>query len=365
MDKIKTVKIKNEDGSISQNSYTISVDAVDVDMANGKDLQDTIGTIDIDTDGNIATQLKRIKNYDIAIENIETNIENIETDIENIEIDISDLQADNASIKSDFNKKPYCFNTVLDMKAATELKDGDYATTLGFYTINDGGAGEYKISSNNDGFIQNLNNDLFAKLIIKEEYTPATFGCKEDGTTDDTTLLQAYFDYMYQNGYQIKLSANKTYLITNSILLDEYIYLEGNNAKIYCTANCPALRNRGTTKLQSSTIQNLRLQGANNSEYTNNIGIYFAGIYSNFENINISYFYDGIKQYSENISGNQVTCKFNNLNIRYNSHYGMDLGASQNGRITDGWITNCNIGSGVCGLSIGSCKGYFLDNLHF
>ena len=62
MDKIKTVKIKNPDGSVSEETYTISVDAKDVDMANGKELQETIGTIDIDTDGNIAEQLKNLKN---------------------------------------------------------------------------------------------------------------------------------------------------------------------------------------------------------------------------------------------------------------------------------------------------------------
>lgn len=60
MDKIKTVKIKNEDDSISEETYTISVDALNVDMANNKNLQDTIGDIDIDTDGNIAEQLKNI-----------------------------------------------------------------------------------------------------------------------------------------------------------------------------------------------------------------------------------------------------------------------------------------------------------------
>jgi len=60
MDKIKTIKIKNEDGSISEESYTISVDAKNVDMNNGKDLQDTIGDINVDRDGSIAEQLKNI-----------------------------------------------------------------------------------------------------------------------------------------------------------------------------------------------------------------------------------------------------------------------------------------------------------------
>lgn len=60
MDKIKTVKIKNPNGSVSEETYIISVDAKDVDMKNGKDLQDTIGDINIDRDGSIAEQLKNI-----------------------------------------------------------------------------------------------------------------------------------------------------------------------------------------------------------------------------------------------------------------------------------------------------------------
>lgn len=60
MDKIKTVKIKNPDGSVSEETYTISVDAKDVDMKNSKDLQDTIGDINVDRDGSIAEQLKNI-----------------------------------------------------------------------------------------------------------------------------------------------------------------------------------------------------------------------------------------------------------------------------------------------------------------
>ncbi len=60
MDKIKTVKIKLPDGSVSEETYTISVDAKDVDMKNGKDLQDTIGDINVDRDGSIAEQLKNI-----------------------------------------------------------------------------------------------------------------------------------------------------------------------------------------------------------------------------------------------------------------------------------------------------------------
>lgn len=121
MDKIKTVKIKLPDGSVSEETYTISVDAKDVDMKNGKDLQDTIGDINIDIDGNISEQL----NY------LNENVDNLNIDIK---------------------KKAYFFNTVSDMKNAN-LKVGDYACTLGYYTVNDGGAANYQIVNS-----QNSNN---------------------------------------------------------------------------------------------------------------------------------------------------------------------------------------------------------------
>lgn len=80
MNKIKTVKIKNLDGSVSEESYTIAVDAKNVDMENGKELQETIGTIDIDNDGDISNQLKDLKNNKInkidIIDNLESNDKN-------------------------------------------------------------------------------------------------------------------------------------------------------------------------------------------------------------------------------------------------------------------------------------------------
>lgn len=134
MDKIKTVKIKNPDGSVSEETYTISVDAKNVDMKNGKDLQDTIGNINIDIDGNIAEQL----------ENLNDNVDDLNIDIK---------------------KKAYFFDTVEDMKNAN-LKIGDYVCTLGYYEINDGGAGQYKILSSSNKYVENLKNNLKAELII-------------------------------------------------------------------------------------------------------------------------------------------------------------------------------------------------------
>ena len=136
MDKIKTVKIKNEDGSISEETYTISVDARNVDMDNGKDLQYTVGTINVDTDGNISEQLN-----------------NLNEDVDSLNIDIK--------------KKAYFFNTVAEMKAAN-LKNGDYACTLGYYIVNDGGAADYKIVSSTNNYKEILNKVSDLEEIVSQ-----------------------------------------------------------------------------------------------------------------------------------------------------------------------------------------------------
>lgn len=177
MDKIKTVKIKNPDGSVSEETYTISVDAKDVDMKNGKDLQDTIGDINVDRDGSIAEQLGKYKDYDSDIETLYADVDSLEAKDTDLENDIIDLQVnkinktdiiDNLNSSSNtkvlsanqgkvlgdavtaleaenVKKKAYFFDTVADMKAVTYLKNGDMVITSGYYKINDGFGSIYSI----------------------------------------------------------------------------------------------------------------------------------------------------------------------------------------------------------------------------
>lgn len=220
MDKIKTVKIKNPDGSVSEETYTISVDAKDVDMKNGKDLQDTIGDINVDRDGSIAEQLGKYKDYDSDIETLYADVDNLETADTELENDIIDLQinkinktdiVDNLEstsatkvlsanqgkvIDDKLKQKAYFFNTVADMKAAN-LKNGEFAHTLGYYVANDGGAADYKIVSSTDNYKETLNNELFAELIINEEVNIKQLGAKGDNLTNDTQAILNAFIYNF------------------------------------------------------------------------------------------------------------------------------------------------------------------------
>lgn len=222
MDKIKTIKIKNQDGSISEESYTISIDARNVDMDNGKDLQHTIGNIDIDKNGSIAEQLNKYKNYDSDIENLYTDVDLLKNTDANLERDVINLQAENT------RKKAYFFDTVADMKNAN-LKAGDYACTIGYYEANDGGAGDYQIVSGNytddGGSYHKLNNNLYAKLIVNN-ITVNHFGAKHNGQDDDSIYIQKMLDTL---GYCAL--DNYTYLLKKPILLKTNKTLFGLSSK--------------------------------------------------------------------------------------------------------------------------------------
>lgn len=171
MNKIKTVKIKNLDGSVSEESYAISVDAKNVDMDNGKDLQDTVGNINVDRDGNIAEQLAELDSDKINITDIIDNLNSTQTD--------KVLSANQGKVLGDavaaleaenIKKKAYFFDTVADMKAAN-LKNGDYAFTGGYYEANDGGGALYYITEDVDPsqHQEELDSGLYATLIVNND----------------------------------------------------------------------------------------------------------------------------------------------------------------------------------------------------
>ena len=92
----------------------------------------------------------------------------------------------------------WAFDTIADMKAATNLTNGSYARTLGFYSINDGGGSLYKIrtKTNEDTpdnmlVIQMNTLTLVADLILDDIINVKTLGIKADGTTDNASTIQS------------------------------------------------------------------------------------------------------------------------------------------------------------------------------
>lgn len=93
----------------------------------------------------------------------------------------------------------YTFDSVADMRAGN-LSVGVMAHTSGYYTVDDGGAGVYKIRANasdtdDGGKTIVLNNGNVAELITDGDINVRQCGAKGDGVTDDGNAIKVALDY--------------------------------------------------------------------------------------------------------------------------------------------------------------------------
>lgn len=93
----------------------------------------------------------------------------------------------------------WCFDTVADMKAATNLVAGSYAQTLGFHTINDGGGAIYYITDSGTANEMDIIaiGDLYANLVYDNEVNVKKLGAIGDNSNDDTSALVRAFTLNY------------------------------------------------------------------------------------------------------------------------------------------------------------------------
>ena len=125
----------------------------------------------------------------------------------------------------------WTFDTVADMKLATNLVAGSYAQTLGFHTINDGGGATYYIIDTGTANEMDVIavGDLYANLVLPEIVTPEMFGAYGDGTHNDTNAWNA--------AASVKRSVkafDKTYL-TGKISVTDNIEIDCGNASFICS----------------------------------------------------------------------------------------------------------------------------------
>lgn len=115
------------------------------------------------------------------------------------------------------------FDTVADMKSSTNLINGSFAKTLGYYTKNDGGSATYKIRNiTNDDVVDestiiemgNGSNNLIAELIVEEPVNIKTLGAYGDGTHDDYAKIQHGINKFHHHTLYFP---SGTYLITQPL----------------------------------------------------------------------------------------------------------------------------------------------------
>ena len=125
----------------------------------------------------------------------------------------------------------WCFDSVADMKLATNLINGSYARTLGYYSANDGGEATYKITNNISigEYQETLTGDLYATLITEDSCNVKQFGAYGDNTHDDTTSFTNAISFIKNHNLGELIIPNGTYYITDEIEIEEL-----NNLTINC-----------------------------------------------------------------------------------------------------------------------------------
>lgn len=172
------------------------------------------------------------------------------------------------------------FDSVSDMQASTNLIDGSFAKTYGFYTKNDGGGAFYKIRtpSNNDvvdgRLLISVGSSLVAELIYFGCIDVKTIGAKGDGSTDDSDAIQTALDtgndvFVPKGTYIV----NGVEMLSNQTLRGESTTKTVIKMKDNATNNA-VIKTKTSTTLRPE-VTNLAVDG-NKSNNSNAIdGIYF------------------------------------------------------------------------------------------
>lgn len=124
----------------------------------------------------------------------------------------------------------FVYNNVSDMKSATNLIDGSYAKTLGYYTKDDGGSAMYIIKENEPStYYEELENGMYAELVVENNSVALEqFGCKiGDEVSEILQYVLDNYDNVYVNG--------AGYLLANPIRIPANTKLIGTKYKNYIT----------------------------------------------------------------------------------------------------------------------------------
>lgn len=182
----------------------------------------------IHNENEVTEQVNSLYNAYVNLQNyVNTYFDNLDLQEEvNNKLDEMVEQGTLQEIIADYlnSKAIFGFDSVASMKSATNLIDGSYAKTLGYYSKNDGGMATYKIRTltNSDivdekSIIAIGEDDLVAELIIdNSQINSKQFGAYGDGTHDDTLSLQAAITFCETNKIKLLLSTG-TYLISDEL----------------------------------------------------------------------------------------------------------------------------------------------------
>ena len=253
----------------------------------------------IPTINNNANAIQEVQSVVLALQNyINDYKDSIDSDVEELE-EYMNNYFENLDVQEEINNKLddmledgvleqiieqflqltslICFDNVADMKASTNLANGSYAKTLGYYSVNDGGSSIYKVRTitnldvvDNATIIALYDNTLVAEIVSPETLNIVQMGALTNGTSVLTALQNAN-----------KTSSNTIYFPSGTYLLDGTITisknLKGQNATINMNRNNGDEFGMVITG-NKHTIENLTFHAISSNKYmeiidSNNISI--------------------------------------------------------------------------------------------
>ena len=250
----------------------------------------------------------------------------------------------------------YVYDTMSDLKSATNLINGCYARTSGYHSYNDGGGAIYKIrnvtnaDSTDDMFLIALDDETMVAELIYDKINVLQLGAYRDADHDIYPYLQAGLDKLCTKGGElyipygiyalntpIVMNQSEQNLIVDGCLSEIYVDIDTNNSYAF-TCSADLVHNKYmrlqiknlTLKNQSSVhVNGMFFQHDTQREILNNVSIldFYKGLAFNqcwnvsFTNLNVGRCYIGIEATAESEFNDAL---FNNCIIR-NNNYNLNL----------------------------------------
>lgn len=232
----------------------------------------------------------------------------------------------NASGEVEFSEQCIIgFDTVADMASSEELANGAYAKTLGYYSINDGGGGLYRITNSSapedGGSVIGLGDGLKAELVVKNNtISVEQFGAKGDGTTDDSDAIRNALSWNGNDVSIVIFGEAKTYAVSGDTYYQLYSNtdIEMNGATVKNISSTRMMFVNNEQSMTAGSYEALKNFSIRNGSFIGNrdagVGLMFALFHSQicvFENI---MFDDCAKGHVFDLSGCEKTvirnCQF-------------------------------------------------------
>ena len=195
------------------------------------------------------------------------------------------------------------FDTVADMKIATNLVNGSICRTLGYHSINDEGGSLYKVRQiTNEDTVNEMDIIALSDVNLIAEFIPSfqvninQFGAYSDEVHDDSDVYQFAINYAYNKN--IKLIGNRNYsLISKTLLIPvpiniEHLYLKAgddisgftNSYMVYINTTDGSNWVKSYNSFTDNRIEDIKLYNSNPSNTLNGImsiaNIQIKNIYS-------------------------------------------------------------------------------------